>query len=198
MPARERQTARTRRLDRREILDVASGLLMREGPRALSMRRVAQAVGSSTMVLYTEFGAKDGLMSALLAEGFRRFAAALAAARGRDPWQRVRALGHAYRGFALQHPTYYALMWSPSAAELRPSAAGGDGEAAFLVLQNTVTEVMTALDRPARDIEPAAMNTWALVHGFCSLELAGRFPSRAQADAAYETTLDFVEAGLRG
>jgi len=196
MAATAGKTARTRKLDRREILDVASELLLSEGPKALSMRRVAQAVGASTMVLYTEFGSKDGLIGALLAEGFRRFAVALAAARGRDPWQRLRRLGHAYRGFALQNPAYYLLMWSPRPVDLNPDKEG-DGGAAFRVLLDTMTEVMTALDRPARDIEPAAMNTWSIVHGFCSLELAGTFGARAHADAAYETTLDFIEGGLR-
>src|ERR671914_2944683 len=55
---------------RRALLDGASGLLVAEGPGALTMRRVAAVAGCSTTVLYTMFGAKEGLADALYREGF--------------------------------------------------------------------------------------------------------------------------------
>src|SRR5918993_359272 len=57
---------------RRALLDAASGLLLEEGPGALTMRRVAGAGGCSTTVLYTMFGGKEGLADALYREGFER------------------------------------------------------------------------------------------------------------------------------
>lgn len=198
-----RKPSRSRRegsVDRSRVLDVASQLLLEEGPAALSMRRIAQEVGVSTMPLYTLFESKEGLILALVGEGFRRFAAALGSVRQTDPWARLRGLGHAYRHFAGENPTYFALMWTPGG---RPKAAEGspaqqDGEAAYRYLQDAVTDLMSELDRPAREIEPAAANTWSTVHGFCTLELAGVFADREQADLLYESTLDFVERAIRG
>ena len=43
---------------------------MREGPNALSMRRIAQLVGCSTTVLYNMFGNKQGLVDELYLRGF--------------------------------------------------------------------------------------------------------------------------------
>jgi AcrR family transcriptional regulator len=183
---------------RRDILDAASRVLAEEGPGALTMRRIAREVGASTMVVYTHFGDKDGLLEALMAEGFGRFAAALRRVRAADPFEHLRALGRTYRAFALENPSYYRLLWSvrrpPDAAE-RFDEARRHGQEAFGVLLQTVTRVMTALDRPARDVEPAALHVWATVHGHVSLELTGEIPPEAAEDL-YERTLDFVRWGL--
>jgi AcrR family transcriptional regulator len=185
-------------IDRRDILDAASRILADEGPGALTMRRIAGEVGASTMVVYTHFGDKDGLLEALMAEGFGRFAAALRRAGGADAFDHLRALGRAYRAFALENPSYYRLLWShgrPPDAAQRFDEARRHGQEAFGVLLEAVTRVMTALDRPARDVEPAAIHVWATVHGHVSLELAGEIPAEAAEDV-YERTLDYVRWGL--
>lgn len=179
---------------RRALIDAAAQILADEGPAALSVRRVAQEVGASTMVVYTHLGDKDGMIDAVLEHAFSGFAAALGAVAHRDPWAHLRALGHAYRGFAKAHPAAYRLMFgrtSPSAT-IPPS-----GARAFEALTSAIARIMAALDRPARSIEPAAMSVWAATHGIVSLELAGGCPP-ADVDALFEHVLDFIEAGLRG
>src|SRR3954470_17145701 len=87
---------------RRALLDTASRLLVKEGPAALTMRRLAAAAGCSTTVLYTTFGGKDGIAEALYREAFVRFAKRLAAVpASKDPIGRLLALGQAYRENAL-------------------------------------------------------------------------------------------------
>src|SRR3954470_6112423 len=94
----------------RALLDTASRLLVKEGPSALTMRRLAAAAGCSTTVLYTTFGGKDGIAEALYREGFARFAKRLAAVPpDKDPLTRLLALAYAYRDNALANPTYYQL-----------------------------------------------------------------------------------------
>src|SRR3954462_9225422 len=81
---------------RRALLDTASRLLVKEGPSALTMRRLAAAAGCSTTVLYTTFGGKDGIAEALYREGFARFAKRLAVVpHTDDPLERLVALGYA-------------------------------------------------------------------------------------------------------
>lgn len=176
------------------MIDAASRILADEGPAGLSVRRVANEVGASTMGVYTHFHDKDGLVDAVLAEGFARFSAALAAVREADPWAHLRALGRAYRGFARANPSFYKLLFGRAAPE-RPLPA--DSSRAFDSLIQAITRVMAELDRPARMIEPLAFDVWAAVHGMVSLELAGA-AGDADGDAAYEHLLDFIVAGLRG
>ena len=96
---------------RRLLLDTASSLLEREGPDALTMRRIAAEAGCSTSVLYTMFGGKAGIADGLWREGFARLAAALDKATGVDPLQRLAAMGRAYRSNALANRSYYAVMF---------------------------------------------------------------------------------------
>lgn len=158
------------------------------------MRRIAHAVGASTMVVYTHLGDKDGVIDAVLEHAFGGFAAALGAVSEADPWGHLRALGHAYRGFALANPAAYRLLFGrASPSRTIPASAGR----AFESLTRAIGRCMAALDRPARDIEPAALSVWATTHGIVSLELAGACPP-GDLDLSFERTLDFIEAGLRG
>ncbi len=196
IPSGRAAAARTAaRVDlRRDIVEAAAKILGSEGLGALSVRRVAADVGASTMVVYTHFRDKDGLVDAAVAEAFERFAAALASVHHEQPFEHLRRLGRAYRAFALASPAWYRLLfWRTGENKEMPAAA----PRAFDALTRAIGRVLAELDRPARDIEPAAMNVWAITHGIVSLELSGGCPPE-RTDEAFESALDFVEAGLRG
>jgi AcrR family transcriptional regulator len=163
---------------RRTVLDAASRLLVGEGPQALTMRRVAGAVGCSTTVLYTAFGSKDGLADALFREGFERLRRHLEAVPpGDDPLARLRALAHAYRESALESRSYYGVMFQQAIPGYRPSAASLAAAGASLeVLTDAVRACMDAGVLRAGDPRAVAEVLWAAVHGVVSLELAGHFP----------------------
>lgn len=181
-------------VDRRQVLDVASRLLADEGPSALTMRRLASEVGASTMVLYSRFTGRDELMGQLLTEGFARFGDALGEVSHPDAFEQLRELGRAYRRFALENTSYFRLMWGPLACPPGHPPMP-QGRRAYQALVLSVTRVLAALDRPAREAEPLALSVWSAVHGFVSLELSGALGPGAAS--SYELTLDFVIAALR-
>jgi AcrR family transcriptional regulator len=174
---------------RRTLLDAASRLLLEEGPGALTMRRVAGAVGCSTTVLYTMFGAKEGLADALYREGFERLRRRLEAAGGDpDPLGRLRALGRAYRASALAEPGYYGVMFQQAIPGFRPSAESLVVAGASLeVLTQAVRAAMEAGGLRAGDPRAVAEVLWAAVHGVVSLELAGHFADPEVADDRFQT-----------
>jgi AcrR family transcriptional regulator len=174
---------------RRTVLDAASRLLVAEGPQALTMRRVAGAVGCSTTVLYTAFGSKDGLADALFREGFQRLRRRLeAVAPGDDPLARLRALAHAYRESALASRSYYGVMFQQAIPGFRPSAASLAAAGASLeVLTDAVRDCMDAGALRAGDPRAVAEVLWAAVHGAVSLELAGHFPDPEVAADRFRT-----------
>lgn len=174
---------------RRTLLDAASRLLLEEGPGALTMRRVAGAVGCSTTVLYTMFGAKEGLADALYREGFERLRRRLEAAGGDpDPLGRLRALGRAYRASALAEPGYYGVMFQQAIPGFRPSAESLVVAGASLeVLTQAVRAAMGAGGLRAGDPRAVAEVLWAAVHGVVSLELAGHFADPEVADDRFQT-----------
>jgi AcrR family transcriptional regulator len=190
------RAATSERVDvRQAVIDAATRILAQEGLQALSVRRIAQEVGASTMVVYTHFGDKDALVSASLAASFDRFAAALQAVHEDDPWAHLRALGRAYRRFAKKHPNAYRLLFGGTGlrGEHTPSS-----RRAFDALTRAIGRVLADLDRSARDIEPIALDVWSATHGMVSLELAGACDQVPDVDAVFEHLLDFIEAGVRG
>jgi AcrR family transcriptional regulator len=173
---------------RRALLDTASRLLVAEGPQALTMRRVAAEAGCSTTVLYTTFGAKNGIAEALYREGFARFHRKLATVPDGDPLERLIALGHAYRENAIENPTYYGVMFGRAIPGFVPS------EEALLeaapTLQTLIDQVQVCMDAGVLepgDPQAVAEVLWAATHGAVSLELAGFFGDEATARARFET-----------
>ena len=51
------------------LVKAAADLLAEEGPEALTVRRIANAAGVSTMNVYSRFGSKDGVVEHLFVRG---------------------------------------------------------------------------------------------------------------------------------
>ena len=163
------------------------------------MRDVAAAAGCSTMMIYTWFGGKDELIEAIYLEGFRRLEAAQAAcATAGTPIERLRALAHGYRSFALAHPALYAAMFSrPMAPQHVQGRRSRTETASFTTLLDAVRD---ARDRGAfaavHSAESIADVFWAAVHGHVSLEVTGHFAEGGELSAARFGLL--VDACLSG
>lgn len=173
-----------------ELLDVASELLEKEGPQALSMRRISEQAGCSTMMLYTLFGGKEGLAEGLYLEGFRRLQEALDAVSENDTLEQLKELNRTYRRVALANPTYYAVMFERPIAEYQPSEASR--LVAWRSIQNLINALQICIDtgifktvkRQEKQAELMAMELWALTHGLVSVELSGYL--KAKPDLASE------------
>jgi AcrR family transcriptional regulator len=174
------------------LLDIASQVLEREGPNALSMRHIAEQAGCSTTVLYTLFGGKEGLADGLYLEGFRRLREALEKVKEKNALEQLKSLNRTYRQIALLNPTYYAVMFERPIPEYRPSnesrlVAWGSLEP----LINTIQLCITQGQFKKGNAEMMAMELWTIAHGLVSVELAGYFPGKTSlADAMHEKALD--------
>jgi AcrR family transcriptional regulator len=91
---------------RAEAIAAAYGLVSAEGHEALSLRRVADAVGIAHRSLYNHFQDREALLDAVAEQGFTELAAELAKAGSRDDYIR------AYVTFARSRPRLYELMAS--------------------------------------------------------------------------------------
>jgi AcrR family transcriptional regulator len=190
---------RTRDYDelRRDLMDAAGRLLAQEGPQALSTRRVAQEVGTSTTAVYNLFGDKAGLLRGLFLDGFARLAQEFRAVpRDRDPETDLMALGYAYRAAALANPHLYDLMFGRPIADFRPDdAALAQIQGTFDTLVRAVARCIDAGRFAPSDPYDVAVHLNALVHGLASLELQGFL---AGGDAAARHWRLALEAAIRG
>jgi AcrR family transcriptional regulator len=181
----------------RRLVDTAGRLLADHGVDGLSLRRLATAADTSTMSVYTRFGGKPQLLTAMYREGFARLGSFLAEASegGRAPLELLAETGRAYRRAALASPTLYGLMFGPPPPGLDPSPEDAEAaHATFRPLVDAVSRCVAEGDLVG-DPERIALHLWAVVHGMVGLELAGRLPVDAdQAEEEYERALAFSAA----
>jgi AcrR family transcriptional regulator len=194
---------------------VSAGLdaLNDDGPAELTVRRVAELAGSSTMGIYTQFGGRSGMLEAIYRRGFELLRARLVTAfddltgpAAHDISERIVAIALAYRRFALDNPALYAFMFErplpafdPS-PQLRAEALG----MTFRLLTDEVHRAqaagLVAGDDPVR---PAYL-LWTTMHGITSIELthAARSPLQGwfldSPDAGERVYVDGVHALLAG
>ncbi len=183
---------------RRALLDAARKLLDDEGRRAVTVRRLASAVGTSTMAVYTAFGSKEALLEQLDAEGFEWIGRALEEVEPHpDPLTRLARLLVAYREAALTRPAWYSLA---VAGDGGPS----EGSTASVVRSSRARRVLATCVRacvesgrlPTHDVDRATDAVLATVHGHVSLELAGYFDAQGPAEEQFVETLRIVVDGL--
>lgn len=175
-----------------ELLAATADLVDREGPARVTLRDVATAAGTSTTAVYSLFGGKSQLLTAVVDDGFRSFRDSQAAAAPDG----LRALGLAYRAWALEHQALYRLMFGGALAayvDCRPSPdAAAD---AMKPLMEAVAAAQSAGVFLVAPVEAAATAIWGQVHGLVGLELAQVGSSGTDWEAVYESALDAVARG---
>ena len=187
-----------RALVRKNILDKASALLVEEGPHALSMRKLSERVGASTIVLYTYFKDKQEILNELYLEGFARLQQDLeAVALGDDPVRYVQELGRAYRRSAVANSTYYQIMFSRCVPGFTPSKQSLEkSKSSFLVLRQGVQLCADAGIPLLGSVGRTALVLWSTLHGVVSLELFGYVGDALVGDALLEQAMQTISAGM--
>ena len=157
---------------RETLLEAALQLLEARGPGALRVRDLSEAVGKSTMGVYTHFGSKQGLLEQLYLHGFSRLEDRLkAVARAADGREDLLAFALAYRGFALDNEALYGLMFERGTPDFVPSDDSRmAGLKTFEMLAERIAEWQPHLADPA----PDAHLVWATMHGLVTIELMHR------------------------
>jgi AcrR family transcriptional regulator len=144
---RARQVARTAVSD--GLLDLADARLGVEGPAALSMRRLANAAGCSTMVFYSAFGTKAGLLRALAAREAQRWIDEATTLADPDPRAWLDAVAAALQAAAVARPHHRALLF--------------DGEVGADAVAQLRTALIEAIDRavPGAAADGVAEALWS-------------------------------------
>jgi AcrR family transcriptional regulator len=179
-----------------------------EGAPALSLRAIARALNISAPAIYNYFPDRDGLVTALIVDAFTSFgeaqAASITALPRDDHSVRLRALGLAYRQWAITYPQRYQLIFGTPIAGYHapveitlPAAACSlevlvgvlsDANAAGRLQRDHVNPITPALALMLKNwqsgLDPdipievlfMALVTWGRVHGLVSLEIGSQFP----------------------
>ena len=155
-------------LRRDQLIDAARELAEADGWPAVTMRRLAAALGATQPVLYSAFAGRQELIDAVALRGFDEIAAALGAV-GSSPMARMRA----YLGFAAARPRVYEAMFS------LPTGFHFAAQDTPQQLRRAFSEIREAF--PDADGTRAEV-AWAALHGLATLQAGGRLrPDQVQA-----------------
>lgn len=153
---------------RAALLAAGEAELAERGVEGFSLRSVAKRAGVSHAAPAHHFGDVGGLLTALAAEGFRRFQATLEAeeAGAADAHDRAIRAGLGYIRFATTRPALFKLIF---AAE-KPDFTDRDLADAAEIAYRHLVGLVSALGGGDRDV--AAL--WAMSHGLADLVRGGR------------------------
>jgi AcrR family transcriptional regulator len=157
------------------LVEAAARLIATEGSAGLTLRRVADEVGTSTMAVYTHFGGMHELREEVRREGFARLRSHLSAVQDTgDAIADLIVLGWAYYVNGTMNPNLYRAMFME-----RP-IGDADRDIGLDTFERLVRGVQRAIDagrfRRAEALDRAT-ELWALAHGVVTLELAGLLDS---------------------
>jgi AcrR family transcriptional regulator len=183
------------------IESVALQILEKEGPEAVSMRRIAGALRITPMAIYHHFRNKEALMQSIVDREFSKFHGAVALApRGASHGARLLHSLDAYIQYSFDRPRIFDYVFS----EPRPSARRypkdfRDRSSPTLTqLADAVSAAMAAGYLERADTWEVALELWAHAHGYIALYRAGRFElSPSEFVALVHRSLKRLLHGLR-
>jgi AcrR family transcriptional regulator len=181
------------------LLDAAERIVQADGVDALSVRRVADAVSTTTRAVYSLFGSKDGLVAALGTRTFQLLGAAIEVFPATDEpaadlveagvrvFRRIVVLDHPSLFLVgvqqTQTPPHVRRMFRPVAQQ----ALGG--------LEARVARLERAGLLGERPLQHALVEFHALCEGLAALELRGLLPAGGE-ETLWRDALTALVAGF--
>jgi AcrR family transcriptional regulator len=179
-------------LDRATVVATAATLADAEGLDAVTVSRVAAALGVRPPSLYNHVDGRDGLLRGIALLGLAELAAALRdAAIGRSGTDALLAAAQAYRSYVKEHPGRYL-----AGAIDAPSEDDQEHQQAATLILDTLTATLRSYDLSPTDTIHALRALRASVHGFATLETSAGFGLDLDVDESFGRLVGALAAGL--
>lgn len=172
-PVKERR-AREKEQLRREILDAARDLFVRDGYENVSMRRIADKIEYSPTTIYLYFQDKSQLLYCICEETFARLVKEFEGlqTQSSDPVDCLRRGMRAYIQFGLKYPNHYKVTFISHPEHHEPDtylSPESMGMKAFGFLPKLVGEAVRQGRFRQVDVAATSQMLWAAIHGVTSL-----------------------------
>lgn len=179
-------------LDRATVVATAATLADTEGLDAVTVSRVASALGVKPPSLYNHVDGRDGLLRGIALLGLAELANALRdAAVGRSGTDALLASAQAYRAYVKVHPGRYL-----AGAITAPAADDEEHQLAATRILDTLTATLRSYDLSPDDTIHALRALRASIHGFATLETSGGFGLSTDPDESFTRLVTTLAAGL--
>ena len=169
--------AREKQQLKRQILDAARDLFVREGYEAVSMRKIAAKIEYSPGSIYTYFKDKDEILDCLCEETFLKLHLEKLAKVSQMKGGAIEVLKkgmETYIRFGLEHPDDYIVTFILKAAPNEQAGSRGTrkaqaGQKCFDDMRNCVRRCIEEGKIKNADLEETSQALWGGIHGLTAL-----------------------------
>ncbi len=181
---------RDKQARRAQIIGAARRIAELEGWPNVTVRRLSDEISYSQPVLYTHFGSREGVLTAVAIEGFQELGLALEKARKRGKGgNTVKSVADAYLGFAASSPPLYEAMFSLSLSFVFNDAATPPE------LRFAFSQLRELFQEQGSNSEVLCELFWASLHGIAELTRTKRFPPSRQKERV-KSLVDLFSEGV--
>lgn len=182
------------------LLVAAERIVETEGIPALTVRRVADEIGTTTRAVYSSLGSKQSLVSGLGVRAFDLLAGTVdALPLTDDPAEDLVSAGVAgFRGFVLAHPALFrvGIQLAEVPAGSVP-AIGAAAERALVTLHRRIGRLEQVGGLAGRSPSDATWEFHATCEGLATVELRAPIRPAADGERLWTDTLRSLVAGWR-
>lgn len=183
------------------IVDAAREVLLSEGYRNLSLRKIARKIDVSATSIYLHFENKDHLVHTLIEEAIERLNQHLeeSVKIQSAPLKMLENLAWAYVQFALDQPREYQIIYLVSTDQMarypreKFRKARKGYELVIEVLEEGIEAGTIAESKP----RIAAYTFWAQLHGVMSVVLSKRLDMRIDQNEFIEEAIEHIISAYR-
>ena len=185
---------------RQRLLESARKILLEEGQRNFSLRKIARETNVSATSIYLHFDSKDHLIHVLMEESIDRLNDRLEESikGSTDPIEKLNILARVYVEFALENTEEYQIIYMVSSDQMsrypkeKFRKARRGYEMVTEVLEEGVRKNLLDEDHP----RVAAYTFWAQLHGVMSVVLSKRLDNRLDQKEFIEQAIEHIIQGF--
>lgn len=181
------------------IISAARDVLLSDGYRNLSLRKIARSIGVSATSIYLHFESKDDLVHTLIEEAIERLNRALeiSVVNKESPVKKLEALAQTYVSFALKHPREYQVIYLVSSEEMTryPKEKFRKARKGYGLVLDVLIEGINSGKIEEEKPNIAAYTFWAQLHGVMSVVLSERLDTRINQNEFIEEAINHIING---
>lgn len=182
-------------LTKNAILKVAEQIVLQEGWQAVSIRKIAEAIGYSLPVVYNHFESKDAIQEEFVKDGFNMLAMAMQSTKEKysDPEQQLTQMALSYFDFAFSNAAYYKMMFGlglPSCQKAKEITEIGNFSCTVI---EVISSLMTATDEQRKLLKFHTL--WSILHGLTSINMVNL--TAAPNEMQQQILLDAIQGFIK-
>lgn len=185
---------------RSEILEVARQLMVKDGYKNLSMRKIARQLNCSQGTIYLYFQNKDAIFYALIDEGteelYKKYRTILQ--NEATPLEHLQQICQAYIQFGLENSSYYEIMYIllPILKERIPKEQYRRARRFLDLTADTLNTVAQEQNIILENPFLEATILWAAMHGVVSLIIAQRVDTTLERETLIKQAINRAILGF--